>query len=301
MMPRNDGRIERGQRLSSAFSARAFNRAMDAADVVFGSQRSLAGPGQSYNQLPYTWLYVRNINTSPGRDIDIWDVVHLYPDPEIGPPGSTINGSTPETSKQFENQVLLAGIPGTAALQDWGIAVEPIPVGSIGRVAVGGVVQARIKGNTGNRHSRFVRPTPGDPTALTADDWGDALILWRNWYTPDKSKDLLGVIRFASGSRVAYTFTIDSPWPLGSMRTFLAPGSVYQEGDDSNIEAINTLTTVRATQSNPRKVVVAGDGFFGYTLVAIEPIRIEVVTDAQLVNQVLQLTKVPVYVTEIES
>jgi hypothetical protein len=44
-MARNDGRIEPGQKLSSAISARAWNRAQDAADVVLGVRPGAeAGP-----------------------------------------------------------------------------------------------------------------------------------------------------------------------------------------------------------------------------------------------------------------
>jgi hypothetical protein len=51
-MPRQDGRIEQGQSLKSAISARAWNRAQDAADIVLGQRYGLkegtgvaAGPG----------------------------------------------------------------------------------------------------------------------------------------------------------------------------------------------------------------------------------------------------------------
>lgn len=45
MMARSDGRIEPGQRLSRAISARAWNRAQEAADIVLGEQAAgEAGP-----------------------------------------------------------------------------------------------------------------------------------------------------------------------------------------------------------------------------------------------------------------
>lgn len=48
-MARADGRIEKGQRLSSAISAKAWNRAQQAADVVLGVQ-----PGFEVNSAPVT-------------------------------------------------------------------------------------------------------------------------------------------------------------------------------------------------------------------------------------------------------
>jgi len=49
-MPRLDGRIEKGQRIGSAISARAWNRAQDAADVVLGSTPGIGvAPGRLRN------------------------------------------------------------------------------------------------------------------------------------------------------------------------------------------------------------------------------------------------------------
>jgi hypothetical protein len=46
-MPRLDGRIEKGQSLRSAISARAWNRAQDAADLVLGATQSVTVDGLS--------------------------------------------------------------------------------------------------------------------------------------------------------------------------------------------------------------------------------------------------------------
>jgi len=50
-MPRNDGRIEPGEPISAAFSARAWNRAQDAADRVLGRSLDNNASGVS----PYAW------------------------------------------------------------------------------------------------------------------------------------------------------------------------------------------------------------------------------------------------------
>ena len=44
-MARNDGRIEAGQKLAGAISARAWNRAQDAADRVLGVGTGFTGGG----------------------------------------------------------------------------------------------------------------------------------------------------------------------------------------------------------------------------------------------------------------
>lgn len=41
-MARSDGRVEQGQKLSTAISARAWNRAQDAADIVLGVRPGIA-------------------------------------------------------------------------------------------------------------------------------------------------------------------------------------------------------------------------------------------------------------------
>jgi hypothetical protein len=51
-MAKPDGRIEKGQRLSTAISARAWNRAQDAADIVLGVRPGFSVP-QSTSQLDH--------------------------------------------------------------------------------------------------------------------------------------------------------------------------------------------------------------------------------------------------------
>lgn len=51
-MPRNDGRLEPGQRLNGAISARAWNRMLDAADLVLGEKHGVAAERLSLVGLP---------------------------------------------------------------------------------------------------------------------------------------------------------------------------------------------------------------------------------------------------------
>jgi hypothetical protein len=52
MGKRQDGRIEPGQKLSGAISARAWNRAQDAADIVLGERTGFGAQGKSVAHLP---------------------------------------------------------------------------------------------------------------------------------------------------------------------------------------------------------------------------------------------------------
>jgi hypothetical protein len=50
-MPRQDGRIEPGQKLSKAISARAWNRAQEAADIVMGSRQGFTANSYSFGTM----------------------------------------------------------------------------------------------------------------------------------------------------------------------------------------------------------------------------------------------------------
>jgi len=57
-MPRQDGRIEAGQPLRGAISAKAWNRAQDAADLVLGAHPGAVGDGQQY-PVARNFVYVK--------------------------------------------------------------------------------------------------------------------------------------------------------------------------------------------------------------------------------------------------
>jgi hypothetical protein len=137
-MARPDGRIEKGQRLSSAISARAWNRAQEAADRVLGARLgSDAGPIAS-NAAPYTWVYARN---AAGSDVERWSVQSVTAF-EIVPSSD----ETAAATRQFLEMPLLM-FDGRASDDDtrkpWCVALEPIKAAAIGKVAVSGVVQIK--------------------------------------------------------------------------------------------------------------------------------------------------------------
>jgi hypothetical protein len=57
-MPRADGRLEPGQPLRGAISARAWNRAQDAADLVLGANAGTVGDAQKY-PVARNFVYVK--------------------------------------------------------------------------------------------------------------------------------------------------------------------------------------------------------------------------------------------------
>ena len=132
-MPRPDGRIEPGQPLRGAISARAWNRAQDAADLVLGAYAGTEGgvPGSPALK-PYTWAYCK-----PSVTVARWGVLAIT-GMEITPTSSP-GGAT----ASFEEMPVLTGDTPSATTTAWCVAVEPIESGKVGRVAVGGVVQLK--------------------------------------------------------------------------------------------------------------------------------------------------------------
>ena len=131
-MSRPDGRIEPGQPLRGAISARAWNRAQDAADLVLGANPGTTGVPGSTVLKPYTWCYCK-----PSVTVARWGVLAIT-GMEITPTSSS-GGAT----ASFEEMPVVTGGTPSATTTAWCVAVEPIESGKVGRVAVGGVVQLK--------------------------------------------------------------------------------------------------------------------------------------------------------------
>ena len=131
-MSRPDGRIEPGQPLRGAISARAWNRAQDAADLVLGANPGTAGVPGSPVLKPYTWAYCK-----PSVTVARWGVLAITG--VAITPTSSSGGAT----ASFEEMPVLTGASPSATTTAWCVAVEPIAANAVGKVAVGGVVQLK--------------------------------------------------------------------------------------------------------------------------------------------------------------
>lgn len=168
-MGRPDGRIEKGQPLNRAISARAWNRTQDAADLVLGVQPGFEADGIRGPSAPYTYVYCK-----ASVAVDRWGVLEIT-GMEIAPTGATGATGTAATS-QFESMPVLQGGAPTENSRAIAIAVEPIAANSIGRVAIDGAVQVKI--DVGHADHRFARPKAS--TSAMQSDWGGpAMILWK--------------------------------------------------------------------------------------------------------------------------
>ena len=137
-MARTDGRIEPGQKLSTAISARAWNRAQQAADVVLGAGTGATGDGPQSGFAPYTFVYGKN---STGATISRWSVQSIT--------GFEITPTSDETAAATRQFLALpcvtlgARSSSSDTTKAWCVAIEPIESNKLGRVAISGVVQVK--------------------------------------------------------------------------------------------------------------------------------------------------------------
>jgi hypothetical protein len=200
-MPRPDGRIEPGQPLRGAISARAWNRAQDAADLVLGAGTGTEGVTGSPVLKPYTWVYCR-----PSVTVARWGVLAIT-GVEITPT-STPGGAT----ASFEEMPVLTGGTPSATTVAWCVAVEPIESGKVGRVAVGGVVQCKI--DVASENDRFVT-TKASSVELKSAGNGQGLILWKDTGT---GTGKWALVRLGGGVGILRG-TFAAPWSKGATAT----------------------------------------------------------------------------------
>lgn len=134
MPSRKDGRIEKGQKIATAISARAWNRAQQAADLVLGVSPETAAGNAGSLAKPYTWAYCK-----PAATVSRWGLLAIT-GVDITPTSTESDTAT----RSFQDCPVLTGNTPSATTTAWCVAVEPIESGKIGRVAVAGVVQCKV-------------------------------------------------------------------------------------------------------------------------------------------------------------
>jgi hypothetical protein len=211
-MAKPDGRIEKGQRIASAISARAWNRAQDAADVVLGVRPGTEADGIRGPDRPYTWVYCKN---NSGGAVGRWAVLEID-GVEITPTGTTGPGND-----QFEQVPVVSGSTPTLATAAFGVTVEPIGSGAIGRLAVGGAVQVKL--DVQDASHKWAKPK-GSTTELQTDHGGGGLVLWKNDATGPGQWALVQLCGYAKKVDVmtnvtfgptGFAFTKESVWVHG--------------------------------------------------------------------------------------
>lgn len=170
MSRRQDGRVEVGEKVSQAFSARAWNRAQDAADIVLGSVTGFEAGDNVAGARASNIIMLRN---------DSETVVPQFGVLRIGSP-LVLDESNPA---QFGQNMVLSGLM-PDGLAPFAVAVEPIEIGKIGRCAIGGRFACKVK--VINEQHKFARSRNDDVTQLISADCGPVRLLWVQGVGEDK-------------------------------------------------------------------------------------------------------------------
>lgn len=245
-MSRPDGRIEPGQPLRGAISARAWNRAQDAADLVLGAYAGTEG-GTPVPPAPssYTESLLQN---NLGTDLEAYRGVpcsgFVGSDSAASSPGET--ALLPRIGRLVLNGSALSGVLDVD--QPWCVTLEPIKSGAIGRVAVSGLVPFLMPGGAtaGNYISR-----QGEARHV-----GDAQVVFN-------TNGLFGLINLGKSN---YTFTIqtDRAW-----QRYTQWSTLY------GISAANTLYDIKAGEVVViSKVFNSGLGKMQWSLISGRPLAL---------------------------
>jgi hypothetical protein len=173
------GRVNPGQKLTTAFSARAWNRAQDAADIVLGDRGGVAqGAGLSYGR-PVHVVTVRNNSL---QAVPRFGVLSIS--------GVVINPTTSEeTEATFADRPVLTGVvPNPAFYGDkFVVCLEPIANNAFGRAIIGGMFACKVRVNDVSHD--YAIPRFNDRTQLQSSSCGPVMLIWKDtadWSAEDR-------------------------------------------------------------------------------------------------------------------
>ena len=175
-MARNDGRIEPGQKLAGAISARAWNRAQDAADRVLGVGTGANGGGATGAEPAPNVVLIKNTS---GQDVPMCGVLGIS-GVEINPSGGNLTGTADadKRAREFVSRPILTGVtPAAAHAESFVVTLEPIANNKIGRAAVSGVFACKV--NVTNASHRFATAKNDDGSQLQSAACGVLQLVWK--------------------------------------------------------------------------------------------------------------------------
>ena len=169
------GRITPGQSLERAISARAWNRAQDAADVVLERNEGLGVDPSELNRVP-NFVMIRN---ESGVAVPRFGVLAIE-GVVIDPSGGTLTGTDQASSlaREFARRPVVRGITPILGYEErFAVLLEPAPADAVVRAAVGGTFACLVHiVNTGHR---FATIKNGDRTQLQSASCGIIQLLWK--------------------------------------------------------------------------------------------------------------------------
>ncbi len=157
-------RVTAGKRVQ--FSARSWNRMIDAADRVERQEKS--GGGQIETVLNPAIATIRNRS---GVDIATFGIL------AIGGQSPVFHPDTVQGLQEFQQEVIIEGVTPTAAGQALCVLLEPITFGLFGRAALAGAVPVQV--NVSDVTHRYATTINGDTTKLASHASAGSIILSR--------------------------------------------------------------------------------------------------------------------------
>lgn len=157
-MARNDGRIEPGQKLSSAISARAWNRAQDAADRVLGVGTGMTATAGIAS--PHKIVYPVKVT---GGTTFPYAVIGVGGCPDINTQSQTspYTSGVPNTANAGLPSFAYGSVSSTSAV--WGICEPVVADGGAAYCVFSGVTFARVR----VRNSTHVFAVPSQKRELS--------------------------------------------------------------------------------------------------------------------------------------
>lgn len=184
-MPRNDGRLDPGQPLASAISARAWNRAQDAADIVLSDSSGFVSGG--FELARHAIVVPISLSVAANRDMGAGYAIQIggYNSGQYEYAIKYISGSIAEPRDLLSDESDATILP-----RPFGVTVEPMKQGqSVVRCAIAGLCVARVRWLS-QEHRYLSLPTRRTSSVsreslsgvLETSDTGYALIVSTNYY-----------------------------------------------------------------------------------------------------------------------
>jgi hypothetical protein len=176
-MARADGRVRPGQNIAAAFSARAWNRAQDAADIILGDRGGIAaGEPDAIDRAPNVVL-IRNTTSAAVESFGVLGISGV----DINPSGGTLGGTDEASSRarEFSRRPVLTGVaPSTPTHVDqFVVMLEPVAAGAIARAAISGCFPCRVR--IMDTSHKFANIRNADTTQLQSASCGVLQLVWK--------------------------------------------------------------------------------------------------------------------------
>lgn len=169
------GRIAAGQRIDSAISARAWNRAQDAADLVLTNRDTLLAGAKVGVEKASNVLLVVNQTGLPVPVGGCLRLGSLLIEPGTGELDAAEPSETDLRAREFVRRPIMTGGVVQSVADTIAVALEPVGVGGVGRFAVGGVFPCKIR--VLNSSHKYATGRVADVTQLVSASCGPVRIL----------------------------------------------------------------------------------------------------------------------------